>query len=109
MSTQPLAVSAKPLLTVIRRYKSLEARLPLPKKIWISKFRGKESSETFHRKRIAAKYYRKQKFKMLIVPVEKNNHPYQKHQENALNVGKETTFVPNVEKRVEPLSTLVRN
>ena len=46
---------------------------------------------------------------MLIVPVEKNNHPYQKHQENALNVGKETTFVPNVEKRVEPLSTLVRN
>ena len=80
-----------------------------PKKIWISKFRGKESSETFHRKRIAAKYYRKQKFKMLIVPVEKNNHPYQKHQENALNVGKETTFVPNVEKRMEPLSTLVRN
>ena len=34
-----------------------------PKKIWISKFRGKESSKIFHRKRTHAKYYRMQKHK----------------------------------------------
>ena len=34
-----------------------------PPKIWISKYRGKESFETFHRKRVASKYYRFQKLK----------------------------------------------
>ena len=41
----------------------LESQDTPPKKKWVSKFKGKESSKTFHRKRIAAKYYRKQKLK----------------------------------------------
>ena len=40
-----------------------ESQTTPPKKIWISKFRGKESSEKFHRKRTHAKYYRMQKHK----------------------------------------------
>ena len=46
---------------------------------------------------------------MLIVPIRKNNHPYLKHLENALNVEKEVIFVPNVRIMMEPLSTLVMN
>ena len=41
----------------------LEGQATPPKKIWISKFRGKESSEKFHRERIHSKEYRKQKLK----------------------------------------------
>ena len=41
----------------------LDSQASPPKKKWRSKFRGTKSSETFHRKRIAAKYYRKQKLK----------------------------------------------
>ena len=40
-----------------------EKQVTSPKKIWISKFRGKESSKIFHRKRTHAKYYRMQKHK----------------------------------------------
>ena len=40
-------------------------------KIWISKYRGKESFETFHKKRIASKYYRKQKLKNDDAPYKK--------------------------------------
>ena len=41
----------------------LESQATPPKKIWISKFRGKGSSEKFHRERIHSKEYRKQKLK----------------------------------------------
>ena len=43
--------------------KESESQATPPRKIWISKFRGKESSEKFHRKRTHAKYYRMQKHK----------------------------------------------
>ena len=40
-----------------------ESQATPPKKIWVSKFKGKGSFEKFHRKRIASKYYRMQKLK----------------------------------------------
>ena len=46
-----------------------------PKKIWVSKFRGKESFETFHRKRIVAKYYRMQKLKNVDGSYKKKHFP----------------------------------
>ena len=59
-----------------------------PKKIWIFKFRGKDSSETFHRKRIAAKLYRKQKLKNADSPYKEKQSPTPKVSGKCFNCGK---------------------
>ena len=58
------------------------------KKKWVSKFRGKESSKTFHRKRIAAKYYRKQKLKDADSSYKKNQPPTPKASRKCFKCGK---------------------
>ena len=63
-----------------------------PKKKWISKFRGKESSETFHRKRIAAKYYRKQKLKNADSSYKRKQPPTPKASGKCFKCGKRGHF-----------------
>ena len=62
-SSRTSSDSDKEIEKLENQFQNSQSLATPPKKIWVSKFRGKESSETFHRKRIAAKYYRKQKFK----------------------------------------------
>ena len=59
-----------------------------PKKIWVSKFRGKESSEAFHRKRIASKYYRTQKLKNAYGSYKKKQSPTPKASGKCFKCGK---------------------
>ena len=59
-SSKTSSDSEKEIEKLENQFQNLQSLATPPKKIWVSKFRGKESSETFHRKRIAAKYYRKQ-------------------------------------------------
>ena len=59
-SSRTSSDSDKEIEKLENQFQNSQSLATPPKKIWVSKFRGKESSETFHRKRIAAKYYRKQ-------------------------------------------------
>ena len=65
-----------------------EKQVTSPKKIWISKFRGKEFSRTFHRKRIVAKYYRKQKLKNADSSYKKKQPPIPKASGKCFKCGK---------------------
>ena len=61
-SSRTSSDSGKEIETLKNQSQDSLSQVPPPKK-WISKYRGKESSETFHRKRIVAKEYRKHKLK----------------------------------------------
>ena len=57
-SSRASSNSEKEIEKLRNQFQDSQSQATPPKKIWVSKFRGKESSETFHRKRIASKFYR---------------------------------------------------
>ena len=81
-----------------------------PQKIppkWISKYRGKESSKIFHRKRIASKYYRKQKLRNADSLYKKEQSPTPKASSKCFKCGKRDHFRTKCESKDRTLTNTI--
>ena len=106
-SSRASSNSEKEIEKLRNQFQDSQSQATPPKKIWVSKFRGKESSETFHRKRIASKFYRMQKLKNADGSYKQKQSPTPKASGKCFKCGKRGHLRTKCENKERILTNLV--